>query len=381
MRPTWAEVSLEALRNNYRRVSKLVSRQIPVMAVVKADAYGHGAVECALALAGSGAKWFGVTSVEEGVQLRQGGVKGRIVALSGFWPGEEAALVEHDITPTVWEPKQIELLSAAVRRVRKNIKPVPVHLKVDTGMTRLGVSLGNLEGLLRSLHPRDPLFLEGALTHLASAEVVDAPDCEAQITCFEAALRRISNAGVKLAWVHMANSAAIMTRNQTWKNMVRPGIALYGYALPVSSQNGTPLAEPAKLELEPALAWKTRILTLRDVPAGQPVSYDASYTTKAPARIAVLPVGYADGFSRQLSSKGRVLVRGEFALVVGKVTMDLTMVDVTAVSGVEVGDEVTLIGGSGEQKITAWEHASIANTIPYEILCNISKRVPRKYVD
>jgi alanine racemase len=381
MRPTWAEVSLEALRNNYRRVSKLVSRQIPVMAVVKADAYGHGAVECALALAGSGAKWFGVTSVEEGVQLRQGGVKGRIVALSGFWPGEEAALVEHDITPTVWEPKQIELLSAAVRRVRKEIKPVPVHLKVDTGMTRLGVSLGNLEGLLRSFHPRDPLFLEGALTHLASAEIVDAPDCEAQITCFEAALRRISNAGIKLAWVHMANSAAIMTRNQTWKNMVRPGIALYGYALPVSSQNGTPPAASANLDLEPVLAWKTRILTLRDVPAGQPVSYDASYTTKAPARIAVLPVGYADGFSRQLSSKGRVLVRGEFAPVVGKVTMDLTMVDLTAVSGVEVGDEVTLIGGSGEQKITAWEHAGIANTIPYEILCNISKRVPRKYVD
>jgi alanine racemase len=381
MRPTWAEVSLEALRSNYRAVSRHVSREISVMAVVKADAYGHGAVQCAKALMGSGAKWFGVTSVEEGVQLRQGGVKGRIVALSGFWPGEEAALVEHDITPTVWEPAQLPLLAAAARRRKKDFKPLPLHLKIDTGMTRLGVSLRDLEIVLRSLNPADPLFIEGALTHLASAEILDAPDCEAQINCFETALRRIAAAGIKLAWVHMANSAAIMTRNQTWKNMVRPGIALYGYALPFSSKNGNLPIEPAQLELQPALAWKTRILALRDVPAGQPISYDATYVTPAPARIAVLPVGYADGFSRQLSNKGRVLVRGQFAPVVGKVTMDLTMVDVTALEKVAVGDEVTLIGGSDELKITAWDHAFIANTIPYEILCNISKRVPRKYVE
>jgi alanine racemase len=380
MRPTWAEVSLEALRTNYRIVSRHVSRQVAVMAVVKADAYGHGAVECTKALAVSGAKWFGVTSVEEGVQLRQAGVKGRIVALSGFWPGEEAALVEHEITPTVWEPAQLPLLAAAARRRKKDFKPLALHLKIDTGMSRLGVSLRDLEIVLRSLNPADPLFIEGALTHLASAEIVDAPDCEAQITCFEAALRRIAAAGINVAWIHMANSAAIMTRNQTWKNMVRPGIALYGYALPVSSQNGN-APEAAKLDLQPALAWKTRILALRDVPAGQPISYDATYVTRVPARIATLPVGYADGFSRQLSNKGRVLVRGQFAPVVGKVTMDLTMVDVTALEKVAVGDEVTLIGGSGELKITAWDHAFIANTIPYEILCNISKRVPRKYVE
>ncbi|MCI0352313.1 MAG: alanine racemase [Acidobacteriales bacterium] len=380
MRPTWAEVSLEALRTNYRLISRHVSREIAVMAVVKADAYGHGAVQSAKALASTGARWFGVTSVEEGVQLRQGGVKGRIVALSGFWPGEEAALVEHEITPTVWEPRQLPLLAAAARRTRKDFKPLALHLKVDTGMARLGVSLRDLEIVLRSLKPSDPLFIEGALTHLASAEIMDAPDCEAQIQCFEAALRRITAAGIKLAWIHMANTAAIMTRNQTWKNMVRPGIALYGYALPVAAQNGS-APEAAKFDLQPALAWKTRILALRDVPAGQPISYDATYVTPAQARIAVLPVGYADGFSRQLSNKGRVLVRGQFAPVVGKVTMDLTMVDVTAVDGVEVGDEVTLIGGSGELKITAWDHAFIANTIPYEILCNISKRVPRKYVE
>jgi alanine racemase len=380
MRPNWAEVSLEALRTNYRIVSRHVSREISVMAVVKADAYGHGAVECAKALMGSGAKWFGVTSVEEGVQLRQGGVKGRIVALSGFWPGEEAALVEHDITPTIWEPTQLPLLAAAARRRKKDFKPLPMHLKIDTGMSRLGVSLRDLEIVLRSLNPADPLFIEGAFTHLASAEIIDAPDCEAQIQCFEAALRRIAAAGIKVAWVHMANSAAIMTRNQTWKNMVRPGIALYGYALPVSSQNGN-APEAGKFDLQPALSWKTRILALRDVPANQPISYDATYVTRTPALIAVLPVGYADGFSRQLSNKGRVIVRGQFAPVVGKVTMDLTMVDVTALEKVAVGDEVTLIGSSGELKITAWDHAFIANTIPYEILCNISKRVPRKYVE
>ena len=381
MRPTWAEVSLEALRQNFRGIAKHVSPQASVMAVVKADAYGHGAVECARLLAGAGAKWFGVTSVEEGVQLRQGGIKGRIVALSGFWPGEEAALIENALTPAVWDAKHLQLLAAAARRVSKKSTPLPVHLKIDTGMTRLGVSLRDLEALLRSFHPRDPLFLEGVLTHLASAEILDAADCQAQIACFESVLSRVSALGLSPQYVHMANSAALLSRPQTWKNMVRPGIALYGYSLPFVCANGNPPTAPKQPSLKPVLTWKSRILALRDVPARQPVSYDATYVTSAPARIAVVPVGYADGLSRQLSSRGRMLVRGQFAAIAGKVTMDLTMIDVTSIAGIDVGDEVTIIGSSGERSITAWEHATLANTIPYEILCNISKRVPRKYVD
>jgi alanine racemase len=379
MRPTWAEVSLAALRHNFRSIREHVAPQATVMAVVKADAYGHGAAECARVLEAEGANWFGVTCTEEGVQLRQAGIRGRTVALSGFWPGEESALIEHAITPTVWDAKQLELLAAAVRRGKQNYA-FPVHLKIDTGMTRLGASVRELDTVLAALRSASGVALEGVLTHLASAEILDAADCEAQIACFEAALSRIAALGLSPKYVHMANSAAIFGRPQTWKNMVRPGLALYGYSLPlICAKREVPPPKP--LALKPALSWKSRILALRDVAANQPISYDGTYVTSAPARIAVIPVGYADGLTRQLSSRGRMMVRNQFAPIVGRVTMDLTMLDVTAISGVEVGDEVILIGSCGQRSISAWEHAELANTIPYEILCNISKRVPRKYVE
>jgi alanine racemase len=379
MRPTWAEVSLDALRHNFRSIRQHVAPQATVMAVVKADAYGHGAAQCARALEAEGANWFGVTSTEEGVQLRQAGIRGRIVALSGFWPGEEGALIEHAITPTVWDAKQLELLEMAARRAKQNYA-FPVHLKIDTGMTRLGTSVRELDTVLAALRSASGVVLEGVLTHLASAEILDASDCEAQIACFEAALNRIAASGLSPKYVHIANSAAILGRPQTWKNMVRPGISLYGYSLPlICAKREVPAPKP--LALKPALTWKSRILALRDVAANQRISYDATYVTSAPARIAVIPVGYADGLSRQLSCKGKVIVGGQLAPIVGRVTMDLTMIDVTDIAGVEVGSKVILIGSDGKLTVSAWTHATLADTIPYEILCNISKRVPRKYVD
>ena len=378
-RPTWVEVSLTALRHNYRTLHDYCAPEATICAVVKADAYGHGAVECARALEKEGAMWFGVTSTEEGVQLRQGGVTGRILLMTGFWRGEEEAVVANDLTPAVWEWWHIELLEDAAERLGH--ETVPVHVKVDTGMARLGVGMADLGLFAQMLKDAQHVVAEGLFTHIASAEVIDAPDVDAQITRFDDVITTVIESGLSPVYYHMANSAALTTRPRTWKNMVRPGIALYGYYLPfLSAITGTPDAS-LELPIAPILSWKTRVISMRDVPSRTPIGYNGSYITQSPARIAALPVGYADGFSRHLSSRGRVIVRDDYAAIIGNVSMDVTLIDVTGIPGVDVGDEVILIGKSARRTITAWEHASHAQTIPYEVLCNINKRVPRKYVE
>ena len=382
MRPTWAEISLTALRNNFRTIQDYVAPEAAVCCVVKADAYGHGAAECARALEQEGALWFGVSSTDEGVCLRRSGISGRILLMSGFWRGEEEAIVEHDLTAAVWDWNHIELLEEAARKFHRGSgHPVPVHLKVDTGMARLGLNTPEVASFAEVLKNAEHVTLEGMFTHFASAEVLDAPDTEAQIARFEDAVRAIREHDLAPPYLHLANSAAIVTRSNSWKNMVRPGLSLYGYYLPFTSVVGGAPDQSLELPVKPVLAWKTRVLAVRDVAEHQPISYNGSYVTPAPARIAVLPVGYADGLSRHLSSRGRVIVRNDYAAIVGTVTMDMTMIDVTGIAGVDVGDEVTLIGSCGRRSISAWEHASLAATIPYEILCGISKRVPRKYVE
>jgi alanine racemase len=378
-RPTWVEVSLATLQHNFRTIQDFVAPDATVCAVVKADAYGHGAVECARALEKEGAVWFGVTSTEEGVQLRQGGVTGRILLMTGFWRGEEEAVVQHDLTPAVWEWWHIELLEDAAERLKH--ETVPVHVKVDTGMARLGLPMADLGLFAQMLKEAQHVVPEGLFTHLASSEVIDAPDVDAQLSRFEDAAQTVIESGLSPVYYHIANSAAIATRANSWKNMVRPGISLYGYYLPfLSAITGVPDAS-LELPVKPVLSWKTRILSIREVPARTRIGYNGAYMTQSPARIAALPVGYADGLSRQLSNRGRVIVRDDYAAIVGNVSMDITLVDITGIPGVDVGDEVTLLGQSARRKITAWEHASHAGTIPYEVLCNISKRVPRRYVD
>ena len=380
MRPTWAEISLSALRHNFRTIQDYVAPGATACAIVKADAYGHGAAECAKALEEEGALWFGVSCAEEGVLLRQAGITGRILLASGFWRGEEEAIIEHDLTPAVWDWNHIELLEEAARKMHRGGHAVPVHLKIDTGMTRLGIAPADVPSFAETIKSAEHVVLEGVFTHLASAEVLDAPDSQVQITRFNQALATIRESGLSPIYRHMANSAAIVTRENTWMNMVRPGISLYGYYLPFTSiVSGTP-DQSLELPVTPVLTWKTRIMAVRDVPERQPISYNGSYVTQAPAKIAVLPVGYADGLDRHLSSRGRVIVRNDYAAIVGTVTMDMTMIDITGIPGADVGEEVILIGGTERHRITAWEHASLASTIPYEILCGISKRVPRKYV-
>jgi len=382
MRPTWAEVSLTALRHNFRTVQQYVAPKATVCAVVKADAYGHGAVECAHAMEREGAVWFGVTSVDEGVRLRQGGITGRILILTGFWRGEEEAVARYDLTPTIWDWNHIELLEDIAEKLKLGPHDaLPVHLKVDTGMSRLGVAIADLPALAEVLREARHVVLEGLFTHLASADVIDAPDTNAQIRRFDDAVTAVVESGLSPVYYHMANSAALATRPETWKNMVRPGLSLYGYYLPFASVvSGSP--DPSyELPVKPALTWKTRILQVREVGAGQPLGYHGAYVTQAPARIAVIPVGYADGLNRQLSSRGRVIVRHDYASIVGNIAMDLTLIDITGIPGVEVGDEVMLLGESGHHAISAWDIASLTGTIPYEVLCGISDRVPRKYVE
>ncbi len=380
-RPTWAEVSLGALRRNFRRIQQHVGNHVKVCAVVKAQAYGHGAIECARALEREGAPWLGVTSTAEGISLRDAGVRTRVLLMTGFWR-DEAEVIVHHLTPAVWQRWEIEALE---RAAAAQATQIPIHVKLDTGMSRLGVPLGVLEKFAVDLKRCPPLRVEGVMTHLASAEIIDAASNDQQLARFAEALARLKSAGIVPEIVHAANSAAIISRPQSWSNMVRPGLALYGYSLPFLSSSGRPM-ETQGLPVEPVLSWKTRVIGLRDVPAGQGIGYGGSYIARSPARIAVLPVGYADGLNRHLSSVGRVLLRGEIAPIVGIVSLDITLIDVTAIAGAEIGDEVILLGearGPDGQahRITAWEHATLSHTLPYEILCAISARVPRRYLD
>jgi alanine racemase len=357
-------------------VQKHVGASVTVCAVVKADAYGHGAVECSRALEAEGARWLGVTSLDEAIPLREAGIRANILLMTGFWRGEESEIIRLRLTPTVWEPWHIETLetAAAAKGVQHS-----VHLKVDTGMGRLGVALEQLPAVLGALRVAKHLVLEGLSTHLASSEIMDAPSVAEQEHRFDTARRMVREAGMEPAYVHMANTAAVISRRETWNSMVRPGVALYGYYLPFQRAGREVSGGTLRLPVKPVLTWKTRILSLRDFGANQPLGYGATYVTQAPAHVAVLPVGYADGYNRQLSNRGRVIVREHYAPIVGRISMDLTLADVTGIPGISVGDEVILLGTCDGMSVDALEHAELANSTPYEILCNISKRVPRRY--
>jgi alanine racemase len=376
-RPTWAEVSLGNLRRNFDVVQRHVAPNVTICAVVKADAYGHGALECARALEEEGARWLGVTSLDEAIPLREAGIQARILLMTGFWQGEEEEIVRLRLTPTVWEPGQVELFEKAAARL--GVPKHPVHLKVDTGMGRLGIAPEDLAKVSAALKSSPHLVLEGLSTHLASSEVLDAPSVSEQLKRFEEVLRGLRNDGFEPPLIHAANTGAVISRRESWHTMLRPGIALYGYYLPFERAGREVSGAALRLAVKPVLTWKTRILSLREMRANQALGYGGIYVTKAPARIAVLPVGYADGLNRQLSSRGRVIVREHYAPIVGRISMDLTLADVTGLPGVAVGDEVILLGSCDGLSVDAREHAQLANTTPYEILCSISKRVPRKY--
>ena len=406
-RPIWAEISLPNLRYNFTLLRGLVAPEAEVLAVVKADGYGHGAAPCALALQEAGARWFGVTSYEEGELLREAGVSGRILVMSGFLNGdrdgedcdcdagnrapdalssgypEQQNIIERGLTPAVWNVEQIRALEDAATALKMPPASIAVHLKIDTGMSRLGSDWGELRTI--ATRTARAVWIEGVFSHFASSEVVHGSSVAAQFHDFQKALAELARLGIHPQFVHMANSAAIFTHPASRKTimegarvLVRPGIALYGYVPEFQSQCGSTI--PPQPELKPVLAWKTRIISLKDLPPGRAVGYGGTYITPVQTKLAILPVGYADGLNRRLSPRGHVLVRGERANIVGNISMDLTTVDATHIPGVNVGDEVVLIGEQGGRRITAWDQAHWAEMIPYEVLCGLSKRVPRIYI-
>ncbi len=375
-RPNWAEVSLSALQHNFRAIRQHTAQEVTLVCVVKCDAYGHGVVRCSQALEQAGARWLGVTSTEEAVAVREGGVRSRVLVMTGFWRGEEETILRQDLTPAIATLEHVDSLERAAEALGRAKASVPVHLKVDTGMSRLGVSVDELPQMLDRLKLSPYVVLEGIFSHLASAEVLDAPDARQQIERFKNVVAAIEAAGFHPKYRHLANTAATLGRPETWNNMARPGIALYGYELPFKGETAV-----KPLGLRPVLAWKTRIIATRRIEAGTPVGYNGAWKAGRTSRLGVIPVGYGDGFTRHLSSAGRVVVRGEYAPIVGKISMDLTTIDVTEVPAAEIGDEVVLIGQQGGRAIPATEHARFANTVVYEILCGLSPRVPRIYVE
>jgi len=375
LRPTWAEISLPGLRRNFEYVRRVAGPR-RVMAVVKADAYGHGAIAIARTLAAAGADWFGVATVEEALELRAAGVKQPILLLGGLYMSDPADLIEYSLTPTVSSTARLDTYSECARRLGK---PIEFHLKVDTGMGRLGLPPDRLKAFVRHYRELPGLEMKGLFTHLASAEDLVASQTEDQAADFEKVLAQLSRLGIEPEWMHVGNSAALVAGWPFPENLVRIGALLYGYCLPLMLPPGRQaLTRP---QIEPILTLKSRVVYLKDVPSGTPLGYGAAFHTRRRSRIATVPVGYADGLNRALSNRGRVLVRGRVARIVGNISMDLTLLDVTDVPGVDIGDEIILLGQSDHCSITALEIADLVGTVPYEVLCSIGKRVPRIYLD
>jgi len=370
-RPTWAEISLPALVNNFHLLRGHLDPGVQLMAVVKANAYGHGAVECARALEAAGADWFGVALVEEGAELRRAGIRRPIFCLGGFARGQAEDIIAYQLTPAVFVRDAAEELDSAARRAGRT---VAVHLKVDTGMGRLGIAVGEVAEFARALRRLPNLKLDGLLTHLAEADSPDTRFTNEQITYYREAALVLREMGIAPAFQHLANSAGIHAHRAAWGNLARAGATLYGLVRDVLS------AEPEPFPLQPVLSLHSRIIFLKSVPAGVSLGYGRTFTTAHASRIATLPIGYADGLRRALSNNGRVVVRGQSAPIVGRVSMDLTLVDVTEVPGVSLGDQATLIGGHDGLRITAEDLAEQTGTISYEVVCAISSRVPRIYL-
>jgi alanine racemase len=375
LRPTWVEISLSKLRRNYERVRRLASRR-KVMGVIKADAYGHGAVAVANCLAGCGADWFGVATVEEALELRAAGIAQPILLLGGLYMSDPADLVKYQLTPSVSSTARLDTYAECARRYGR---PIEFHLKVDTGLGRLGMPPDHVPAFVEHYRTLEGVRLAGLFTQLASAGDLMATQTEVQGERFRAALAQLSAAGIEPAWTHVSNSAALLAGHAFPENMIRIGGLLYGCHAPLVLPPGKEL--PRLPEFEPILTFKSRVVYLKDVPSETPLGYGESFHTRRPSRIATVPVGYADGLSRALSSRGHAIVRGRLARLVGSISMDLSLLDVTDIPGVNVGDEIMLIGHSEGCSITALDIAQMLGTVPYEVLCLIGKRVPRLYVE
>jgi alanine racemase len=396
-RPVWAEVDLSALAENFRAIRKFVNppqekRKSPrkILCIVKGNGYGHGGPQVAKALEKAGSDWFGVTCTEEGIAVREAGVRKPVLVLTSFWPGEEARLVEHDLTAVIHRCEQLQQLDRAAARSGRLVgqsrssarKKVSFHLKMDTGMNRLGIAPGDIECFAKQLAKCKHLELGGVFTHFASSEVLTntrvGEQTRQQEERFYAGLDRLRALGIDPGIVHLANSAAIATRPETWADMVRPGAILYGYHPGYDPVELRPQIE-TKLPLKTVMSLRARIINIRNIPEGAGVGYNETFIAKRSSRIAVLAAGYGDGIHRSLGNRGSVLVRGTLAPIVGIISMDVTMIDVTDVPGAELGDIATIYGSDGEHVRPANVIARSIGTVTSDLLCAVSQRVPRLY--
>jgi alanine racemase len=366
-RPTVGEVDLGALEFNYRQIRKRIPGDVKLLAVVKADAYGHGAIPVSLRLEKLRVEYLGVAIPEEGVELRKGGVKTPILVLGGIFGEEVDQIFRFRLTPVIFRKDSLKVLSREAERRRRKVK---VHLKVDTGMGRLGVPLSLWPDFLREVRRFPKIETEGILSHFSMADEENG-FTQNQWRAFQGAVAIARKMGISSRLLHMASSATLTAFPAYSAGLVRPGIMLYGsYPSP---------AFRTLMPLKPVMTLKTRIHFLKSVPPGARISYGGTFQAKRESLIATLPIGYADGYSRHLSNHGEVLIHGKRAPVVGKICMDFVMVDVTDIPRVSAGDEVILMGRQGKEQITPEEIAEKINSISYEVLCLIGKRVPRIY--
>lgn len=368
-RPTRAEIDLDALRYNFRNIKDKAGNQ-KVLAVVKANAYGHGAVEVSKELECLGADMFGVAILQEGIELRNAGINKQILLLNGIFPGEADDVLKYDLTPVVYAENTVQELSLAAKRVGKTVQ---VHVKIDTGMKRLGIPVSEIEGFFERVRLIENVKVEGILSHFATADSKDRGFMDEQSRAFSEAVDKIRSMGFSPDYIHIANSAAIISNLlPDCLNMVRPGITMYGSYPSIWFRE--------KIDLKPVMTFKSGIIQIKKVEKGESVSYARKFMADRDTLIGVVPAGYADGYPRHLSNIGEVIVRGSKARIAGLVCMDLIMIDVTDIPGVVEGDEVVLWGRQGEAEVSADELARKIGTISYELFCRVSGRVPRVYL-
>jgi alanine racemase len=368
----WVEVSRAQIAANYQAIRKVVGERIEVMPVVKADAYRHGAIEVSRTLEEQGAGWLAVSSTDEGVSLRDAGIKARILVMADFLPFTREVMLAYGLTPVI---HSLEDLNELDRLAGARAQKCRYHLKIDTGMGRLGVQ-PDAAGISEAILAATNAELEGLMTHFASAANYHTSQTEEQSVLFDRFADGLRRAGVHPALVHLSSTIPVAyARRTAWRNMIRPGHAIYGYVSPARGH------APGKiLNVKPALTWRATVLSVKDMPAGSLIGYGGMFRAARPMRVAVLAAGYADGIPHRLSNRGSVIVNGKLAPILGAVSMDLTSIDVSEAPETRVGDAVTLLGSEGNVSIDAQQIAKLAGTISYSVLCGIHARVKRIYV-
>ena len=389
-RSCWVEISTRSLENNYRFLESLAPRDTELMAILKADAYGHSLALCAPAVVRAGARWSAVTSVEEGMAARALCPQTRVMVIGGVVSGQGAEVVNHGLTAVVWESAQVDDLEAAARTAGLRAGSLPLHLEIDTGMSRQGTNLEELPLLLARFVPGSPLRLEGVMTHLFAADESTGRVTQNQLSELQKALEIVEAAGLYPDWLNVGQSSVLLSTNGAsiaalaarhgMKALLRPGVSLYGIVprfYPDFAKDAPEALIEARSRLEPVLAFKTAVMSVRAIPAGAVVGYNGTFVATEPMRLALVTAGYADGLARLLGNRFSLLVRGMRAPLVGRVSMDHAVLDVTEIDGVTAGDEVVILGTQGDETITAYDHADATDTIPWEVLTRIAARVPR----